>query len=104
MKGLELSGKEKHILVVEEGDRLIHLTNEQVAIVLSDKVEEGEEPKLQFSIHFPDVDPEDPATSTMLVAASIREFLADEEWVNEANRRIAERNMVTTEPQEADAT
>ena len=100
MKGLELSGNEKHVLIVEEGDRLIHLSGEQVAIVLTDQeVEEGAEgqegPKLQFSIHFPDVDPADPATSTMLVAASIREFLADEEWVNEANRRIAERNVVT---------
>lgn len=94
MKALKVEPNVHHVLLLEDGDRFIHLTGDQVAVVLGE--DEGKENTLgevKVSVHFPDIDKEkDLVPFTVSMAAAVKEFLNDPEWVAKAHKRIEERH------------
>jgi hypothetical protein len=90
MKVLKVEQSTQHIALIEKGDRLVHLTGAQVAVVID---EEGEMPgKVKIMVHMPEVDEdEEYVPFTVSLAAAVHEFLGDPDWVMAAQKRIEER-------------
>lgn len=95
MKALKVQPNVHHVLLLEEGDRFVHLTGEQVAIVLGEDSDTKDTlGALKVSVHFPDIDKEnDLVPFTVSMAAAVREFLDDPEWVAKAHKRIENKHL-----------
>lgn len=90
MKALKIPSNAHHIVLLEEGDRFIHLEGLQTAVVIDeDKDEQG---KIQVSVHFPDVPEGEEIPFPMLLSACVREFLDDPDWVMLAKERLNKKH------------
>ena len=86
MKAFEIPSEARHVLLIEENDRLVVLQENQTAIVLGNNVTDG---SVDVSVHVPK--PDENATEaplSVIMAACVKEFLHDEELVKMVQHRI----------------
>lgn len=86
MKGIQLEGTDKQILIVEAGERVFSLADTQSAIILGDG-ENSEEVKVT-SVFPNKLEELDAVPFSATLAACVRVFLDDPDWVHQARERI----------------
>ena len=86
MKSVKLDGSTEAILIVEKGDRFVVLDENTSAILIDMKDDGSEEAKL--TTLFPENLTEDTVPFSVTLAACVRVFLDDPEWVQKAHKRI----------------
>lgn len=90
MKGIKIEPNAKHVIIVEEGDRLFSLVGNQSAVILGADKDDSEDIKVT-SIFPEDLEEKEIIPFSVTLAACVREFLEDSEWVMAARQRIAEK-------------
>ena len=85
MKALPLESNMQHLVLLEEGDRFISLTESETAVVLDEHENTGE---VKVTVHFPKVEEDGQVPFSMMLAGAVREFLSDPEWVARAQERM----------------
>lgn len=89
MKALTLDENTEAVVIVEKGDRFISLSEDQSAIILEEADDGSGNAKITSVFPLGIEDSEEIPFSVSL-AACIRVFLDDPDWVQEAHRRIEE--------------
>ena len=84
MKGLDLSAEDKYLVVLSKDDRIVRLVDDQVAIVL----QQSQDSQISIQGHFPNPNHFHQVPPSVHLAAAVREFLNDEDWVNKARERV----------------
>ena len=86
MKSVKLDDSTKAILIVEKGDRFVVLDETTSAILIDMKGDGSDEAKL--TTLFPENLTEGNVPFSVTLAACVRVFLDDAEWVQQAHKRI----------------
>lgn len=94
MKAIKIDTEASHIVVLEKGDRFVQLVDTQAAVVLANDPEK--EGAIKISLHFPEMEQGQDVPFPVLLAACVKEFLDDPEWVLAAQERVRK----TTEQKE----
>ena len=88
MKGIKFDENTKAIVIVEKGDRFVVLSPNASAIIIEDSENENEGAKITNL--FPEELPNTELPFSVSLAACVRVFLDDTDWVQQAHKRIEE--------------
>lgn len=91
MKAVKFNENTEALLLVEKGDRIITLNPLQSAILFEESEEEDGKSKIT-SVFPENIETMESIPFSVTLAACVRVFLDDPDWVQEAHRRIEEND------------
>ena len=89
MKALKFDENTQAIVVVEKGDRFVALPELSSAIIIEDR--ENKEEGAKITNLFPENLPDGDVPFSVTLAACIRVFLDDPDWVDRAHKILEEK-------------